>query len=371
MAEQRPSKKLVAVDGELKPSDIDAPRLVLIRKLNSRGDPVGDFAYVAYWATDGNPAEQDRHAELIADAVNGWQLLHDEVTRLNREIEIAKSDLVVMTEIKDAVNDTLRQVVTERNELREKLRATVEPADGLWNPYSNDGMRHMESSDVTGGETDAEILGDLDYLINSYPQIGRGLERAKKEIERLRRASSPPSSVDIAIARNCLGNLYAAVQRFGPIDADIQFAMREAAQFLGPPYTSETKSEPYVMKPSEEASFIKARRKRAVPDETLDRSKPALPGETTERTWLIRKGGYFYRPDRAGYTSSIADAGRYTEAEAKAEVTIEPAIMQAIPTKECSYCFGEGRVSLSNGDRMLCSLCGGGGVIVSETTTHE
>lgn len=129
MSEQRPSKKLVAVDGELKPSDIDAPRLVLIRKLNSRGDPVGDFAYVAYWATDGNPAEQDRHAELIADAVNGWQLLHDEVTRLNREIEIAKSDLVVMTEIKDTVNDTLRQVVTERNELREKLRATPEPFD--------------------------------------------------------------------------------------------------------------------------------------------------------------------------------------------------------------------------------------------------
>jgi hypothetical protein len=44
--------------------------------------------------------------------------------------------------------------------------------------------------------------------------------------------------VEIALLRNCLGNLYAAVQRFGPIDADIQFAMREAAQVLGPPYSS-------------------------------------------------------------------------------------------------------------------------------------
>jgi hypothetical protein len=88
----RTSKKLVAVDGELKPGDIDAPRLVLIRKLNSRGQPVGDFAYVAYWATDGNPAQQDEHAELIADAVNGWQPLHDEIERLQRELNEALKD---------------------------------------------------------------------------------------------------------------------------------------------------------------------------------------------------------------------------------------------------------------------------------------
>jgi hypothetical protein len=86
MTDSRTSKKLVAVDGELKPGDIDAPRLVLIRKLNSRGDPVGDFAYVAYWATDGNPAQQDQHAELIAAAVNGWQPLHGEIERLQREL---------------------------------------------------------------------------------------------------------------------------------------------------------------------------------------------------------------------------------------------------------------------------------------------
>jgi hypothetical protein len=48
------------------------------------------------------------------------------------------------------------------------------------------------------------------------------------------------------------------------------------------------------------------------------------------REWLIRKRGYYYRPDRAGYTSSVDEAGRYTEAEAKAEAAIEPSIMSAV-----------------------------------------
>ncbi len=47
--------------------------------------------------------------------------------------------------------------------------------------------------------------------------------------------------------------------------------------------------------------------------------------------WLIHKGGAFYRPDRAGYTTSKAAAGRYFESDARAEkehvpeVTIGPA----------------------------------------------
>ena len=37
-----------------------------------------------------------------------------------------------------------------------------------------------------------------------------------------------------------------------------------------------------------------------------------------------RKDGYWYRPNRQGYTTVKAEAGRYTESEAKAEASIEP-----------------------------------------------
>lgn len=46
--------------------------------------------------------------------------------------------------------------------------------------------------------------------------------------------------------------------------------------------------------------------------------------------WLIRKGGYFYRPNCQGYTTSKAEACRYTEAEAKSEASVEPWHMSAI-----------------------------------------
>lgn len=38
--------------------------------------------------------------------------------------------------------------------------------------------------------------------------------------------------------------------------------------------------------------------------------------ELREAMYLIRKGGYFYRPNAQGYTTSKAEAGRYTLAEA-------------------------------------------------------
>lgn len=46
--------------------------------------------------------------------------------------------------------------------------------------------------------------------------------------------------------------------------------------------------------------------------------------EDDGRHWLIRKDGYFYRPNRCGYTMEKAAAGRYTKAEADREAAIEP-----------------------------------------------
>lgn len=45
-----------------------------------------------------------------------------------------------------------------------------------------------------------------------------------------------------------------------------------------------------------------------------------------KRDWLIRKSGYFYRPDFSGYTQEVVAAGLYTEAEAKRESQIEDTI---------------------------------------------
>lgn len=52
------------------------------------------------------------------------------------------------------------------------------------------------------------------------------------------------------------------------------------------------------------------------------------------REWLIRKAGYYYRPNRAGYTSEKAEAGRYTKAEADLEAAIEPWRMSAVHESE-------------------------------------
>ncbi len=42
------------------------------------------------------------------------------------------------------------------------------------------------------------------------------------------------------------------------------------------------------------------------------------------REYLIAKNGYFYRPNRAGYTKSAFAAGLYTRSEALREARIEP-----------------------------------------------
>ncbi len=48
------------------------------------------------------------------------------------------------------------------------------------------------------------------------------------------------------------------------------------------------------------------------------------------REYLIRKDGYFYRPNSRGYTTSKFEAGRYTKADAEAEAAVEPWHMSAV-----------------------------------------
>lgn len=45
---------------------------------------------------------------------------------------------------------------------------------------------------------------------------------------------------------------------------------------------------------------------------------------------LIKKGSYFYRPNKQGYTGFKFDAGRYTKSDADAECAVEPWHMKAI-----------------------------------------
>jgi hypothetical protein len=59
-------------------------------------------------------------------------------------------------------------------------------------------------------------------------------------------------------------------------------------------------------------------------------------GREPAKDWVIRKNGYFYRPNRSGYTHEICAAGRYTEAEAKAEAAIEPWCISAHLASEFS-----------------------------------
>jgi hypothetical protein len=47
--------------------------------------------------------------------------------------------------------------------------------------------------------------------------------------------------------------------------------------------------------------------------------------------WVIRKGGAFYRPLRAGYTAYIEAAGVYTREDAEKEAASDPMHISAHP----------------------------------------
>ena len=72
------------------------------------------------------------------------------------------------------------------------------------------------------------------------------------------------------------------------------------------------------------------RRARAILAMQEPASEPAAA--SAPQNWVVRKNGYFYRPNSRGYTASILEAGRYTREEAEAhaaassgEVTAHPA----------------------------------------------
>ncbi|TPN03847.1 hypothetical protein FJ973_29845 [Mesorhizobium sp. B2-1-3] len=61
--------------------------------------------------------------------------------------------------------------------------------------------------------------------------------------------------------------------------------------------------------------------------------------------WLIRKDGYFYRPNKSGYTTVKSEAGRYTELDARLEAEIEPWHMAAIHQDDVPDPIGDFNVS--------------------------
>lgn len=87
---------------------------------------------------------------------------------------------------------------------------------------------------------------DVDKLVLDEPETAKVCAFAAQAVFDAHKRTADEPSGDLAIARNCLGNLYVAVENLGrvpsvPRDPDVMFAMREAAQFLGPPYTALTK----------------------------------------------------------------------------------------------------------------------------------
>ncbi len=52
------------------------------------------------------------------------------------------------------------------------------------------------------------------------------------------------------------------------------------------------------------------------------------------RDHFIRKGGYFYRENKSGYTGDVLYAGLYTKEDAQREAAIEPENMRAVPVTD-------------------------------------
>lgn len=61
---------------------------------------------------------------------------------------------------------------------------------------------------------------------------------------------------------------------------------------------------------------------------------PRMIDDDAPRQWLIRKDGYFYRPNFRGYTTAKHEAGRYTKADAEREASVEPWHMKAMHEDE-------------------------------------
>ena len=57
------------------------------------------------------------------------------------------------------MSDESRSDADEIERLRARIAKLKKRVD-LWDPFGNDGMRHMESADVTGGATDMEETDD-------------------------------------------------------------------------------------------------------------------------------------------------------------------------------------------------------------------
>lgn len=60
-----------------------------------------------------------------------------------------------------------------------------------------------------------------------------------------------------------------------------------------------------------------------------------MPADREYAGWLIKKRGYYYRPNWCGYTANAAEAGRYTRSQADRQAAVEPENFTIVPAPEC------------------------------------